>query len=211
MSLGGGLGRLAVFLAFGAAAVAAVPLARLGTPPDRVPGPAELEELDGRMAREARLHPRAEAPPPPGTAAFCRECHPAVPHPGTGIAAAMHNGHAQLLDCLLCHWSAAAGVRPPAAWQRWSPQGRPGRERDLLALFPPAAGSRDELARIRARATAGQKCFSRGPGCGDCHRPGGLRGLVRPSTSAPRAAALERLEDYLRLPPGGKWYFPQQP
>lgn len=209
MSLGAGLGRLAVFLAFAAAAFAALPLARLGTPADRVPGTAELEELDRRMAREARLHPRAEAPPPPGTAAFCRECHPAAPHPGPGIAPAMHNGHAQVLDCLLCHWSDAAGARPAPSWRQWSAQGRSGRE--LLALFPPPGGSRDELAGIRARATAGRKCFGRGPGCVDCHRPGGIRGMVRPTTSAARVSALERLEDYLRLPPGGKWYFPQQP
>jgi hypothetical protein len=36
-----------------------------------------------------------------------------------------------------------------------------------------------------------------------------MAGLVRPGSDPGRAIALERLENYLTLAPGEKWYFPQ--
>lgn len=208
MKSGGGLGRLAIFLAFGLAAAAVFQLGRQALAPGLVPGAAELQKLEQRMAAEARLHPRPAATEPPGTATFCRACHSPVPHAGGGIAPAMHNEHAQILDCLLCHWSNAAGPRPAATWQKWPPK-RSSSPREQLALYPLEKTPQDQLARLRTAAAARQKCFDRGPACGDCHRPGGLSGWVRPGVTAARISTLERLEDFFKLPPGGKWYFPQ--
>ena len=209
MKPGGALGRISVLLVFGCLAAAAALAGRRPAPAGVAAD--DLRKAGEAMAAGARLHAAPSPLPPPGTAAFCRECHPAPPHPGPGIAPALLNAHAARLDCLLCHWSDAAGARPRPAWQAWPAPGRAGERLLQLALYPPPGAPRDELARVRGAVTARQKCFGRGPACGDCHRPGGITAWARPGAPAARAAALERLEDYFRLPPGEKWYFPQFP
>jgi hypothetical protein len=202
---GGGVQRLLVFLLFTGLVLAASLAARPAPPAGLA---ADLREVEKRMVEAARLHLPLTAPPPPGTAAFCRECHPEPAHPGAALGAAMLNQHEQRLDCLFCHWSDAAGPRPRPTWQGWGPAGKGSERRELLALFPPAAPPRAELQRVRALVTARRRCFERGPACADCHRAGAIGPWAPPGASASRTAALERLEDYFLLPPGQKWYFP---
>jgi mono/diheme cytochrome c family protein len=106
------------------------------------------------------------------------------------------------MDCLLCHWSAANGpARSDLAWRR---------RRGVSGALAQAS-SKAGLERLRAAATAGRRCFERGPACEDCHRPGGISPLARAGTSSARLGSLERLANYFTLAPGEKWYLPQLP
>lgn len=198
-----GLGqRLAVFVVF-AALVAAAAGAFIPGVPAAAPTSADLAVLEAKMTAAARLHPVAAIPAPAGTATWCAECHPGLPHQGTGVARAMLNEHAGRMDCLLCHWSAAGGSRPVPAWQVQVVAA------GFLAVLPRERSSKDQLAALRAAAMAGRRCFERGPACSGCHRPGSIGTLVRPGSTPARMAALERLEDHFTLAPGEKWYFPR--
>jgi len=192
------LGVLAVFSAFAAAGF--LPLVR-GAPAVEV-RPAELESLERALLEGARFHPEAKPATPVGTAVYCAGCHPLPAHGGSRVADAMANEHARRMDCLVCHWSAAAGVQPAPVWQVLSGSA-------FLAALPAERSSREQVAALRAAVTAGRRCFERGQGCAGCHRPGGLGSLVRPGTAPGTAAALEKLENYFTLAPGEKWYFPQ--
>ena len=199
---GPGIGeRLTVFAVFtGLAAAAAAAL--IAGSPAAAPSTADLAALEAKMAAGARLHPATAVPAPAGPAAWCAECHPGLPHPGTGAAGAMLNEHAGRMDCLLCHWPAAGGSRPKPAWQVQAGATA------FLAVLPRERSSKEQLAALRASATAGRRCFERGPACGACHRAGGIGALLRAGSSPAREAALERLENYFTLAPGEKWYFP---
>lgn len=194
--------RLGVFALFAALCAG---VARLLVPVGHTlaPSAAELEAVEVKLMKGARLHRLAPAPPVAGVAAFCGECHPFPPHPGRGVRAALANEHASRMGCLLCHWSAANGPRPAPAWQVASGSTA------ILAVLPQERSSRAELERLRSAATASRRCFERGPACEDCHRPGGIAPLARPGTSPGKLASLERLENYFTLSPGEKWYLPQ--
>jgi hypothetical protein len=202
VSAPGFAGRLPVFALFAALVAASVP-ALVPRAPAKAPSANELQEIERRLLAGARLHVALPAPAPAGAAAFCAGCHPAPPHAARSLVAAFANEHASRMDCLLCHWSGAGGARPAPAWQVTSGAG------SFLAVLPPQRATNEELQRLRATVTAVRRCFERGPGCADCHRPGGMSGLAPPGTSAARLAALERLERYFTLAPGEKWYFPQ--
>jgi hypothetical protein len=192
--------RLALFVVFSALAAAFLPLVRGGSAGGI--RPAELEALEKAMLDSARLHPPVKPPAPAGTAAYCAGCHPLPAHGGRRVADAMANEHANRMDCLVCHWSAAGGMRPPPVWQVQSGS-------SFLAVLPAERSSREQLSALRSAVTAGRRCFERGPQCAGCHRSGGIGALVRPGSDPGRAAALERLETYFTLAPGEKWYFPQ--
>jgi len=195
-------GRIAVFAVFAALSAGMLPLLLPGTPA-LAPSSADLEAMEKELLAGARLHPAAKVPAPVGSAVFCVECHPRPAHHGRRVADALANEHAARMDCLLCHWSAAGGTRPPPAWQ--VPAGAPA----FLAVLPPGRASRAELEKLRSAVTVGRRCFERGPACVDCHRPGGIAPLAQPGSSPSQTAALERLENYFLLAPGEKWYFPQ--
>jgi hypothetical protein len=198
---GGIARRLTVFAVFSALAAAAfLPLVR-GTRAVEV-RPGELEALERALYGGARLHPAVKLSAPAGSASFCAGCHPLPAHAGRRVADAMANEHAGRMDCLVCHWSAAGGTRPAPAWQVISGSA-------FLAALAPERSSREQLTALRSAATAGRRCFERGPACAGCHRPGGMAAFLRPGTSPDRAAALEKLENYFALAPGEKWYFPQ--
>lgn len=194
--------RVAVFAVF-AALVAAGFAALFPGRPASAPSVADLASLESKMALAARLHSMLPAPAPAGPAGWCSGCHPGLPHQGTGIGAALLNEHSSHMDCLLCHWPAAAGPRPAPAWQVASGAGA------FLTVHPRVPASTGQLTALRAAAMAGRRCFSRGPDCTACHRPGGLGPMMRPGSTPTKAASLERLEDYFTLAPGRKWYFPQ--
>lgn len=197
-----GLGqRLAVFAVF-AALVASASAALIAGVPAAAPSGEALAALEAKMAGAARLHPAVTLTTPAGPAAWCAECHPGLPHPGTGVADAMLNEHAGRMDCLLCHWPAAGGTRPLPAWQVQAGATA------FLAVLPRDRSSKEQLAALRAAAMVGRRCFERGPACAACHRAGGSGALARPGSSPARAAALERLENYFTLAPGEKWYLP---
>ena len=201
MSAGGIAQRLPVFAAFAALAAAGfLPLVR-GAPAGDIQL-AELAALEKSLLEGARLHPAVKPPAPAGSAAYCAGCHPLPAHAGRRVADAMANEHAARMDCLVCHWSAAGGVRPAPAWQVLSGA-------SFLAALPAERSAREHLAALRSSVTAGRRCFERGPGCAGCHRPGGMAALVRPGSDPGRAVDLERLENYFTLAPGEKWYFPQ--
>jgi hypothetical protein len=193
--------RIAVFVVFAALAAAASGAFIAGVPA-AAPTSADLAALEARMTA-SRLHHAAAVPAPGGPAPWCAGCHPGLPHPGAGVARAMLNEHAGRMDCLLCHWPAAGGSRPTPGWQVQAGAAA------FLAVLPAERSSRDQLAALRSAATAGRRCFERGPGCAGCHRPGEIGSLVRPGSTPARVAALERLEDHFTLPPGEKWYFPR--
>lgn len=193
--------RLAVFAVFAAIAAGCL-LALFPRAPGAAPTDGELQALEAAMVAGARLHPALKRAEPAGSAPFCAECHPAPPHPGTGVAAAMVNEHAARMDCLVCHWSAAGGARPAPVWQVLSGT-------SFLAALPAERASRERLAALRSTVTAARRCFERGAACADCHRPGGMAALARPGTEPGRAGAVERLQNYFTLGPGEKWYFPQ--
>lgn len=203
MTREGSAGRLGVFLGFLGASAGFLALLLVGGPSAAPPPEEALRALEAQMRSGARLHPRVALPEPAGTALFCRECHPLPPHPGRAVNAAMMNEHAQRMDCLLCHWSAENGPRPAPVWQVHA--GGSAR----LAVVPAGRASREDLARLRAGATARRRCFERGPGCDGCHRPGGMGGMLPPGASPGRVAAMERLESFFTLAPGQRWYFPE--
>jgi hypothetical protein len=193
--------RLTVFAAFAALAAAGfLPLVR-GAPAGDV-RPSELAALEKSLLDGARLHPAVKTPAPAGSAPYCGGCHPLPAHAGSRVADAMANEHATRMDCLVCHWPAAGGARPARVWQVFSGSA-------FLAALPAERSSREHLAALRTAVTAVGRCFERGPDCAGCHRTGGMAGLVRPGSDPGRAIALERLENYLTLAPGEKWYFPQ--
>jgi len=200
---GAGLGqRLAVFVVFTVFAVAAAATLIAGVPA-AAPTNAELAALETKMVATARLHPVTVSPAPAGPASWCAECHPGLPHAGTGVDRALLNEHAGRMDCLLCHWSAASGPRPVPAWQVQA--GATG----FLAVVPRERLAKEQLSTLRAAALSGRRCFERGPACAGCHRPGSIGALLRPGTPPSRLAALERLESHFVLAPGEKWYFPR--
>jgi hypothetical protein len=194
--------RLGVFAVFVALALAAaLPLVRGGG--GAAAPVAGLEALEKSMREGARLHPPVKAPAAAGSAPFCAGCHHPLPaHAGRSVGEAMTNEHASRMDCLLCHWSAAAGPRPAPSWQVVSGA-------SFLAVLPPERSSPEKLSALRSAVTVGRRCFERGPQCSGCHRPGGMAGLTRPGTDRLQAGALERLENYFTLATGEKWYFPQ--
>jgi hypothetical protein len=202
MSAAGLRQRIAVFVLFASLSAAAVGAFIPGVPA-AVPTHAELTALEAKLTTAARLHPAAAVPAPAGPAAWCAECHPGLPHPGTGVAHAMLNEHAGRMDCLLCHWSAVSGSRPVPAWQV-----KPGAA-VFLAVLTPDRSSKDRLTALRAAVLAGRRCFERGPACGACHRPGVIGALVRPGATPSRAASLERLENHFTPAAGEKWFFPR--
>jgi len=198
-----GLGqRLAVFVVFVALAAAAASTLSTGIPA-AAPTSADLAALETKMTPAALLHPVFAIPTPAGPAPWCAECHPGLPHPGTGVDRAMLNEHAGRMDCLLCHWSAGGGSRPVPAWQVHAGSTA------YLAVLPRDRLSKDHLAALRSAVLAGRRCFERGPGCAGCHRPGDIGSLVRPGSTPARVAALGRLENHFTLAPGEKWYFPR--
>lgn len=198
-----GLGqRVQVFVVFAALAAAASSTFFPGGPV-AAPTSADLAALEAKMTADARLHPAAAIPAPPGPAAWCATCHPGLPHPGAGVGRAMLNEHAGRMDCLLCHWSAAGGSRPVPAWQVQTVAAA------YLAVLPRERWSESQLAGLRSAALAGRRCFERGPTCAGCHRPGGIGALARPGSTPARVASLERLGDHFALAPGEKWYFPR--
>lgn len=194
--------RIAVFAVFAALAAAATSAFIPGVPA-AAPTNAELADLETKMTTVTRRHPAAAVPIPAGPAAWCAECHPGLPHPGTGVARAMLNEHAGRMDCLLCHWSAISGSRPVPTWQVKSGTTA------FLAVLPPDRSSKDRLTALRAAVLAGRRCFERGPTCGGCHRPGVIGTLMRAGSAPSRAASLERLGNHFALAPGEKWYFPR--
>jgi len=202
MSTTGMKERIAVFAVFAVLAAAAASAFMPGVPA-AAPTSAELAALEAKMTAAARLHSAAVAPVPDGPAAWCAECHPGLPHPGTGVARAMLNEHAGRMDCLLCHWSALGGSRPVPAWQVM------GGGTAFLAVLPPDRSSKDRLTALRSAVLAGRRCFERGPTCGGCHRPGEIGALLRPGSTPSRAARLERLGNHFTLAPGEKWFFPR--
>ena len=198
-----GLGqRIAVFVVFTALAAAAAGMFITGVP-TAAPTSAELAALEAKMIAAARLHPAAAIPAPSGPAPWCAQCHPGPPHPGTGVDSALLNAHAVRMDCLLCHWSAAAGPRPGPSWQVQ------GGTTAFLAVLPRERATKEQLAALRSAAMAGRPCFERGPACAGCHLPGIIGALVRPGTTPARVAALEHLEHQFTLASGEKWYFPR--
>jgi len=194
--------RISVFVVF-AVLVAAVASTFFTGLPAAAPTRADLAALEAKMTALARLHPVAAAPAPVGPAPWCAECHPGLPHPGSGVDRAMLNEHAARMDCLLCHWSAVSGPRPVPAWQVQ------GGATAYLAVLPREQLSSDRLAALRTAALASRRCFARGPACTDCHRTGEIDALVRPGSTSARAAALGRLENQFTLTSGEKWYFPR--
>jgi hypothetical protein len=201
VSAAGSTQRITVFAAFVVlAAVGAAPLFR-GAPAGEIQ-PSDLAALEKTLFARARMHPAVKPPEPAGSAAFCAGCHPPPSHAGRGVADAMANEHAARMDCLVCHWSAAAGARPAPAWLVLSGAG-------FLAALPPERSSPEQLAALRSAVTAARRCFERGTECAACHRPGGMGSLQPPGTPSARTAALEQLENYFTLGPGEKWYFPQ--
>ena len=202
MSAAGLRQRLPVFLVFATLAVVAVGAFIPGAPAT-APRSADLAALEAKMAAAARLHPVAAIPAPVGPAAWCAECHPGLAHPGASVAGAMLNEHAGRMDCLLCHWSAAAGPRPTPVWQVLAG------DTPFLAVLTRERAAKEQLAGLRAAAMAGRRCFERGPTCDGCHRPGVIGALVRPGAAPARTAALEHLENHFTLAPGEKWYFPR--
>jgi len=198
-----GLGqRLAVFLVF-AALTAAAASTLLDGGSAAAPTVAELAALETKLADAARLHPMTAVPAPAGPASWCAECHPGLPHPGSGVSRAMLNEHAGRMDCLFCHWSAAGGSRPVPSWQVQAGATA------FLAVLPRERSSKEQLAALRSAAMAGRRCFERGPACAACHRPGTIGPLARPGSTPSRVASLEHLENYFTLAPGEKWYFPR--
>ena len=198
-----GLGqRIAVFVVFAALAAATASTLITGSPA-AAPTNADLAALETKMTTAARLHTVVAIPALVGPAPWCAECHPGLPHPGAVVDRAMLNEHAGRMDCLLCHWSAGGGSRPVPAWQVQAGSTA------YLAVLPRERLSKDHLAALRAAVTTGRRCFERGPGCADCHRPGGIGTLVRPGSTPARVAALGRLENHFTLAPGEKWYFPR--
>ena len=195
-------GRLAVFALFVLLAGGVVLLLLPGAPP-QAPSAEELEAIEAKMFADARLHPPAAPPPSAGAASFCVECHPSPPHPGRGLRTVLANQHAARMDCLLCHWSAANGLRPAPTWQ--AAAGAPG----FLGLLDRERLSKTALQGLRAAVTASRRCFERGPACEGCHRAGGMTTLASKDSSPARIASLERLENYFTLAPGEKWYLPQ--
>lgn len=193
------LASLALAVALCAAGVALALPRRAGV---EAPTDGELATLALELGARARLHPEPRPPGDPfGSAVFCLECHPAAPHPGEAIGAAMSNEHSSRFDCLVCHWTAEAGARPMPSWRVLSGG-------DSRLAFDGESTARGHLAGVRAAVTVRRPCFTRGPGCADCHRPGGLAGMLRPGSPPSLAGALERLGEHFRLPPGRKWYFP---
>jgi hypothetical protein len=198
-----GLGqRVAVFALFAALAAGTAALF-VPSGPAAAPSGAELAAWEGQLAKGARLHPASAPQSPVGPAAWCAECHPGLAHPGAGVAAAMLNEHASRMDCLLCHWPAAAGPRPAPLWQVQAGAAA------FLGVLPRERAAPEQLKALRATAMAGGRCFARGPACVGCHRPGSIGPLLRPGAAPARVAALERLENHFTLAPGEKWYFPQ--
>ena len=193
--------RISVFVAFTALAVAAGSL--VAGVPGAAPTVDELAALEAKMTTAAHLHPVAAIPAPAGPAAWCAECHPGLPHPGARVDRALLNEHAGHMDCLLCHWSAANGLRPTPGWlvQAGSTE--------FLAVVPRERSSKDQLAALRSTAMVGRRCFERGPACAVCHRPGAIGTLARPGSTPSRVGALERLENQFTLAAGEKWYFPR--
>jgi hypothetical protein len=189
----------AVFAALAAAAAAAV----IAAPPAAAPTSGELAAQEARMVLAARLHVAAAVPAPAGSAPWCAECHQGPAHPGSGVSPAMLNAHAARMDCLLCHWPAAAGSLPAPAWQVL------GGTAMFLSVSPRERLSRERLTALRSTATVTRRCFERGSPCAGCHRPGGLGSVARPGSAAGHTASLERLERYFALAPGEKWYFAQ--
>jgi hypothetical protein len=202
MSGGRTLQRISVFVVFTALAAAAS-TALTPAVPASSPTIRELGALEEKMVKASRLHDPAAEPAPWGSAPWCAECHPGPTHAGTGVAAAMLNAHAGRMDCLLCHWPAAAGLPPAPSWQVQAGTGA------FLGVFPGGPPPKERLAALRAAAAAGRPCFARGSSCAACHRPGGLATLARPGSPVGHTSALERIERYFSLAPGDKWYFPQ--
>lgn len=198
-----GLGeRIVVFVVFMALAAVAASAFMPGVPA-AAPSSAELAALEAKMIAAAHLHPAASLPTPAGPAPWCGSCHPGLPHPGGGVNRAMLNEHAGRMDCLLCHWSAAGGSRPAPAWQVQAGA------TSFLAVLPRERLAKDQLAALRSSATAGRRCFERGPACAGCHRSAEIGTLARPGSTPARLTALARLENYFTLAPGEKWYFPR--
>jgi hypothetical protein len=202
MSAGEVRQRIAVFAVFAALAVFVASTFVTGVPA-AAPTSSDLAALEAKMTTAARLHPAGAIPAPAGPAPWCAECHPGLPHPGTSVERAMLNEHAWRMDCLLCHWSTGGGSRPVPVWQVQAGSTA------YLAVLPRERLSKDQLAALRSAAMAGRRCFERGPGCADCHRPGDIGTLVRTGSTPARVAALERLEKHFTLLPGEKWYFPR--
>ncbi len=196
-------GRIAVAVATAAACVAS--LFALGTGAARIATPrvSDLGEREASMLAAARLHPGPPPLPELGTASFCRECHPPVPHPGVGVREALLNAHAAWMDCLACHGAGGEGGFLPPRWVTGPGKGV------YAAVLPPERSGREELVGLRARVTARRPCFERGGGCQGCHRPGGMESWARPDAVPQRTEQLERLESVFTLAPGEKWYFPQ--
>jgi hypothetical protein len=198
-----GLGqRLTVFLVF-AALTAAAASALFTSGSAATPAAADLAAIEAKLADAARLHHLAAIPAPAGPGSWCAECHPGLPHPGSGVSGAMLNEHAGRMDCLFCHWPASGGSRPVPSWQVQAGATA------FLAVLPRERSSKEQLAALRSAAMAGRRCFERGPACAVCHRPGAIGPFARPGTSPSRVASLERLENYFTLAPGEKWYFPR--
>lgn len=173
----------------------------------------DLMETRRSMLEGARFHQPLPLPEYPESSAFCGECHSFPPHPGDGAGPVFLNHHAASFECLACHWAASEGSPPDLEWDRArsstaSEEG--GDRRFSLGLAEPAGGAKRDLAAMRDRVVSGRVCFDRGPACRRCHQPGGMTRYARPGTSPQEAAALEKLPDFLTLPRGARWYFPQR-
>lgn len=175
---------------------------------------AALGEVERGMAEGSALHLPVPPPVLPEPAAFCGECHGLTPpHPGEGSGAAFLNSHASSFECLVCHWAKASGSQPDLTWDRsggGEDGGSPGEGALVLRVAGPDNGSARNLKSFRDSIVSRQKCFDRGPGCTACHRSGEIGRYTRPGTSPQVEKSLERLPEFLTLPKGRKWYFPQR-
>ena len=171
--------------------------------PPRRPRPQSSRPLEQGMPppRGCTRRPR---PAPAGSAAFCAAVPPGAAAPGPGVAVALHNEHASRMDCLLCHWSAAA--RRPAGAVLAGPRGRPGVPRGLA---PGAAR--------RGRSSSGPALRGRRPDGAASSAARGASAATAPAGSPPWRApaprrdgwpALERLENYFTLAPGREVVLP---
>ncbi len=159
---------------------------------------ASLGLVTGRTGGEKVPYHRPPAAAPDRPRGFCEGCHDPRPHRRKAEVRAMLNYHAGRMHCLVCHG------RPFL-----EPAGGLVRREDRLW---PAAGGREasenDMTEWRRRATLKAPCFDAGPGCADCHRPGGLVDFRILGYGEEKAGRLVNLEANILQSVSQKWFYP---
>lgn len=135
---------------------------------------------------------------------FCGECHSSPPHRGGGLGGSLLNHHSGRMHCLVCHGRGFFDAAGEIAW-REGPEG-------VRALWPSPGGQPLETGlerEWREKALTGSACFSKGPGCLECHRKGGIFDYAGQGYDEKRIDHLQNLESFLTTSPGKRWFFPE--